>query len=51
MYALIWRILPGPKWLKAVESLLLLVAVIAALFTWVFPWLANTFPIFDNTVG
>ena len=33
------------------ESLVLLFAVVAGLFLWVFPWVANTFPAFDNTVG
>ena len=51
MYAAIWHLLPGPRWLKFIESLVLLFAVVAGLFLWVFPWVANTVPAFDNTVG
>ena len=51
MYGLIWRVLPGPKWLKFFEALLLILAVVALLFEFVFPWVANTLPAFDNTVG
>ncbi len=51
MYGFIWRHLPGPRWLKAIEALILIFAIVAALFTWVYPWMANTLPLFDNRVG
>ena len=51
MYAAIWRALPGPRWLKVIEAVVLLVAVVAVLFTWVFPVVAEQFGIFDSTVG
>jgi hypothetical protein len=38
MYAALWRILPGPAWVRIILLLLLLAAVVFALFTWVFPW-------------
>ena len=38
MYAALWRILPGPGWVRIILLLLLLAAVVFALFTWVFPW-------------
>ena len=39
MYAALWRVLPGPVWLRIILLLLLLAAaVVLALFTWVFPW-------------
>lgn len=38
MYAALWRILPGPVWLRINLLLLLVAAVVFALFTWVFPW-------------
>ena len=38
MYGALWRVLPGPVWLRIVLMLLLVVAVVFALFTWVFPW-------------
>ena len=38
MYGALWRVLPGPVWLRIILMLLLVVAVVFALFTWVFPW-------------
>ena len=37
MYAWIFRHLPGPTWFKVIESLILIGAAVAALFTWVYP--------------
>ncbi|MCK6210824.1 hypothetical protein KZX45_09750 [Georgenia sp. EYE_87] len=51
MYGAIWRLLPGPRWLKAIEALVLALAVVAVLFTWVFPWVAENFGMFETTVG
>jgi hypothetical protein len=52
MYAAIWRLLPGPRWLKTLEALALVLAVVAVLFTWVFPLVAETFHPFEGaTVG
>ena len=51
MYRAIWRTLPGPRWLKAIEAVLLAVAGVAALFTWVFPSIADDIGLFTNTVG
>lgn len=38
MYAALWRILPGPLWLRILLVLVLLAAVLVVLSTWVFPW-------------
>jgi len=38
MYAALWRILPGPAWVRIILLLLLIAAAVYALFTWVFPW-------------
>ncbi len=38
MYAALWRILPGPWWVRVVLLLVLLAAVLAALAFWVFPF-------------
>lgn len=51
MYAAIWRALPGPRWVKAVEAVLLVAVVVAALFLWGFPWLADYLDLNDVTVG
>ena len=50
-YGLIWRILPGPRALKVFEALILLLAVVAVLFTWVFPLAAPYLPFNETTVG
>ena len=50
-YGFVWRILPGPTGLKVVEALILVLAVVAVLFTWVFPVIAPNMPFNDNTVG
>ena len=41
MYAWIFRHLPGPTWFKVIESLALIGAGIAALFTWFYPWVQS----------
>ncbi len=51
MYVALFRALPGPRWLKILQAIVLVVFVILALFTWVFPWIAQNVSIFDNTVG
>ncbi len=38
MYGALWRVLPGPVWLRIILMLALVAAVVFALFTWVFPW-------------
>ncbi|MET0726501.1 MAG: hypothetical protein ABWY36_09140 [Leifsonia sp.] len=39
MYAALWRILPGPVWVRILLVIVLLVAVLFVLSTWVFPWI------------
>lgn len=50
MYGAIWRVLPGPAWLKTIESLILIAGVVAVLFLWVFPWVAPLLPFDQQTV-
>jgi hypothetical protein len=50
MYAALWRILPGPAWVRVVIFLVLATAVLAALVQWVFPWAADTFLPQESTV-
>ncbi|VXB86236.1 conserved hypothetical protein [Microbacterium sp. 8M] len=40
MYAALWRILPGPWWVRLLILLVLLAAVLYALTFWVFPWVS-----------
>ena len=51
MYGWIFRHLPGPTWFKVVESLVLVGAVVAALFIWAFPWVQTTFDLGGAGVG
>jgi hypothetical protein len=50
MYTWIWRHLPGPTAVKALQSLVLLLAVVALLFLIVFPWAQRSIPFLDVTV-
>ena len=50
-YGWLWRVLPGPTAVKSVLAGVLLVAVIAVLFTVVFPAIAPLMPFNDTTVG
>ena len=40
MYAAIWRLLPGPWWVRLIIVLALITAVLYALFFYVFPWVS-----------
>lgn len=52
MYGLLWRILPGPWWARALICLVLLAVVAAVLLGWVFPWVqASYFAPIDVTVN
>ncbi|MGL5930407.1 MAG: hypothetical protein ACRCY8_15860 [Dermatophilaceae bacterium] len=51
MYGALWRALPGPRWAKAVQCVVLAVLVMAVLFTWVFPAVSPLLPFTGNTVG
>lgn len=50
MYSALWRVLPGPRWVKALQCLVLLMAVLAVCFVWLFPAVAPYMPFNDNTV-
>lgn len=51
MYGALWRALPGPWPVRTLILLALAAGVVAALFTWVFPWVAPLLPINELTVG
>ncbi|XCB29115.1 hypothetical protein RQN30_07500 [Arcanobacterium hippocoleae] len=51
MYGFIWRYLPGPKWLKAIEAAVIIFAIVAFLFTYGFPWINDYLGLNENTVG
>jgi len=45
-----WRKLPGPWPVKAIEALVAFAAVVLLLFTVVFPWVEPRLPFTDVTV-
>ncbi len=42
MYAALWRILPGPAWVRLLLLAVLAAVILGALIEWVFPWAADT---------
>ncbi|MFC8502125.1 hypothetical protein ACFUC1_07185 [Pedococcus sp. NPDC057267] len=50
LYAAIWRALPGPLVVRVLLALVLLAAVVAFCFLWLFPRIAPFMPFNDNTV-
>ena len=51
MYSALWRVLPGPRWLKIVEAVALAIIVLAVCVEWLFPWIAETFIQQESTIG
>lgn len=52
MYAALWRVLPGPWWVRVVILLVLVAAVLAACVFWIFPAIQPIVsPAPDVTVG
>jgi hypothetical protein len=50
MYAGLWRVLPGPVWVRVLLLLVLLIAVLFVLVEWVFPWVDQFVAPVDVTV-
>ena len=50
MYSALWRILPGPWWVRLVLVLVLIAAVLFTLVEWVFPYVNELLPTPDVTV-
>ena len=50
MYAELWQRLPGPSSVRALVALALILAVVAVLFLWVFPWAEQHLPFLEVTV-
>ncbi|MFF2631320.1 hypothetical protein ACFVR6_00390 [Microbacterium sp. NPDC058021] len=51
MYAALWRVLPGPWWIRVLILLVLAAAVLYGLFFFVFPWVSTILTPEDVTVG
>jgi hypothetical protein len=41
MYGALWRVLPGPWWVRVVILIVLLVAVLYGLVFYAFPWISQ----------
>jgi len=50
MYGALWRVLPGPWWVRVLLLIVLAAAVLAALVLWVFPWVDGFIAPQDVTV-
>jgi len=50
VYGWIWNHLPGPTAVRVLICALALAALVAVLFTWVFPWLEPRLPFTNVTV-
>jgi hypothetical protein len=51
MYSALWRVLPGPWWVRVVLLLILLAVILFALIQWVFPYLDQFVAPQDATVS
>jgi hypothetical protein len=51
VYAALWRILPGPVWLRVIEAIVLVAIVLFVLVMVVFPWLNSWVNVSEVTVG
>jgi len=51
MYAALWRVLPGPLWVRVIILVVAFAAVLSALVFWVFPWVDQFVAPQDVTVS
>ena len=51
MYAALWRLLPGPLWVRILTAVVVIAAVLAILVIWVFPLVNELFVPPEVTVG
>jgi ABC-type transporter Mla subunit MlaD len=50
VYAFLWRLLPGPLWLRILLALGLIALVVLLLVMFVFPWLNSFVNTYEVTV-
>jgi hypothetical protein len=51
MYAALWRMLPGPLWVRIITAVVLVAVVLVSLVVWVFPAINELFVPPEATVG
>ena len=51
MYGALWRVLPGPWWVRVLILAVLVAAVLYLCFFYVFPWVSAIIDPQDVTVG
>ena len=51
MYAALWRVLPGPAWVRVLILLILVAAILYGLFWYVFLWISQFVTPQESTVG
>jgi hypothetical protein len=51
MYAALWRVLPGPWWVRILILLVAVAAILYGLFWYVFPWVSEIVNPQEVTVG
>lgn len=51
MYGTLWRLMPGPLWLRIVLMVLFFAVILAVLVLVVFPWLNTFVNVNDVTVS
>jgi hypothetical protein len=51
MYAALWRMLPGPLWVRILTAVVLVAAILVSLVLWVFPVINELFVPQEATVG
>ena len=50
MYITLWKLLPGPMWVRILQLVLLAVLVLTALVLWIFPVIDHLTTLQDVTV-
>lgn len=50
MYAALWRVLPGPWWVRAVILVVAFAAIVVACVLWAFPFIDHFIAPTDSTV-
>jgi len=50
MYGALWRVLPGPWWVRALILLVAVAAILTVCVFWVFPWIDTIVAPQDVTV-